>query len=80
MALKDSVITLVGAQASVRKIEIIQNANGDYVVGVYGDTKTSLGKAVGLDLGTETAPAGTAVLDAIWAHCLPVLRKANGLE
>lgn len=80
MALKDAVITVKGDQAVVRKVEIMKNQKGEYVLICFGESKTSDGKLIGLDAAQEIAAPGVKALDDIWARALPVLRKANGLE
>lgn len=80
MATKDAVITIKGDLAEVRLVEIIKEPDGSYKIAVRGEAKTSDGKPIGLDIAIERASAGVAVFDNIWAHALPVLRKANGLE
>ena len=79
MAIKDAVITLKGADAKVLKVEMMKDKDGKYMVAAYGETKTSDGKAVGLNVGTATMDP-TKALDDVWAVALPVLRKANDLE
>lgn len=80
MAVKDTVITLKGDQAVVRKIEIVKRTDGSFNVVVYGETKTASGTTVGLDLGQVDRPASNSTLSNMWNLALPILRIANGLE
>jgi hypothetical protein len=80
MAIQDSVITLKGDQAAVRKIEIMKDKDGNFKIAVYGDTKTSTGADVGLNVALADRPAANATLSAMWAAALPILRTGNGLE
>lgn len=80
MAVKDAVITLKGSDAAVRKVEIIKDSDGNFKIAVYGETNTSVGKKVGLDVGLADRQASNKVLSDVWDAALPVLRAANGLE
>lgn len=80
MAIKDAVITLKGDQAKVRKIEIMRKEDGTFEIAVFGETKDSLGRPVGLDRALVERPASAKVLSDVWDAALPILRVANDLE
>ncbi len=80
MAIQDSTIVLKGNQAAVRKIEIMKDAQGNFKIAVYGDTKTSTGTLVGLDVALADRPSSNNTLSNMWDLALPLLRQSNGLE
>lgn len=80
MATKDAVITLKGDLAEVAKVEIMKDKDGNFKVAVYGMTKTSDGKDVGLEPAIVARTGANKVLSDVWAAALPILRVANGLE
>jgi hypothetical protein len=81
MAIKDSVITLKGDQAAVRRLEIVvmDPKTGDYTFVVHGATKDANGQEIMLQ-ASSSATAATPELAQVWAYGLSVLRKANSLE
>lgn len=80
MAIKDATITIKGDQATVRKVEIMKDKDGNFRIAVFGESKTSDGKDIGLEPAVVTRPAANAVLTAVWDAALPILRTDNGLE
>lgn len=80
MAIKDAVITVKGDQAAVRKIEIMKDKDGNFKIAVYGESKTSDGKDIGLEPAGVERPASNQVLSNVWDAALPILRTANSLE
>lgn len=80
MAIKDSILTLKGDQATAIRVEISRDSDGNYKIAVLGKTLTATSKEVMLEIGNEVVPVGNPTLDNIWSHALVVLRKANGLE
>lgn len=79
---KDATIVIKGSLAQVVKVELLMDAAvpGGYKLAVYGQSQTSTGTPIGLAVGFETLPAGTAVADTVFAHALGVLLAANNLQ
>lgn len=77
---KDAVITIKGDQAAVAKVEIMKDADGKFKIAVYGVSKTSDGKDIGLNVALTDRPGSNQILSDVWTAALPILRSANDLE